>query len=104
MKRRKAARDRAAELIGYYLNVLHRAGITVVYEDPEGEGEIELPDVQAACEKALDAILTRSPDTRAGWVVYILEGLDDAELRRPFADVLEEVRASLETRLEDGGW
>jgi hypothetical protein len=64
----------------------------------------KLVEIQDTCEEALDAVLQLPAGQRAGWVIYILEGLDEAEERRPWSDVLEEVQDAIETRLEGGRW
>jgi hypothetical protein len=45
-----------------------------------------------------------APGTRAGWVTYILEVLQDEVVPQEYAAMLERVRADIDTRLQAGRW
>jgi hypothetical protein len=58
---------------------------------------------QQALERALASFEAMDPDRWAGWVCYLLEGLEG--LRPDDADrLLREVRSAIEERLDIGRW
>ena len=63
-------------------------------------------EIQAKCEMAADAIATLAIGNWAGWVLYILEALEDlAGNRDTFGtEVLESMAESINTRLNEGRW
>ena len=64
----------------------------------------ELHEIQAAMEQAANLLATRPADQWAGWVVYLLEALDDKTDADTFAAVLRGVQDGIATRLEAAQW
>ena len=64
----------------------------------------ELSEIQAAMEQAAELLATRPAEQRAGWVVYLLEALDEHAQAADFEDVLRGVQESITTRLGEGTW
>jgi len=63
-----------------------------------------LGNVTIAMDRAASAIATLPPDQWAGWVIYLLETLDDRAGEDEFRAVLEGLRGDITTRLEEGRW
>lgn len=64
---------------------------------------LALQEIQAACEDMAWAITTLHPNKQAGYLTYILEGLE--KRNGTMADrVLEDLQDAIGTRLEVGRW
>jgi len=64
----------------------------------------ERKDTMDLLDQAALRIHRYDPARRAGWVVYILEVLQDGVDPDTYEDMLERVRDGINERLEEGSW
>ena len=66
---------------------------------------MRLTEVLERCHEAAEAIATLPPTAQPGWIVYILEKIEETPIwPRDRMEVLAEVKREIETRLAEGGW
>jgi hypothetical protein len=61
-------------------------------------------DIQQAMEQAADALAGLPVEDWAEWVVYLLETLEDRTDDERYLDLLEVLRLTITTRLEEDLW
>lgn len=62
-------------------------------------------ETQDACERAAEEICRLPPNLRPGWIVYILESIDErSEGDAVLGDTLLRVQEAIEDRLIEGRW
>ncbi len=65
-------------------------------------------DVQSLIKAAIEGILAMPIEDRAGWVIYLLEhlenGITDREHRSKAVELLRDVLSAVSVRLDEGMW